>query len=50
MKEMTREEFFTHFTFLAADLVTELWEDGYDVEEAEEYLEWMREKTEIFVD
>ena len=50
MKEMTREEFFAYFTFLAADLVTELWEDGYDVEEAEEYLAWMEEKPEILVD
>jgi uncharacterized protein (DUF433 family) len=50
MKEMTREEFFASFPNLDADTVTEFWEDGYTVEEVEDYLSWLAEKFGFLVD
>ena len=46
----TREEFFAYFPNVSPALVEELWEDGYCLEEAEHYLEWLEEKTEVSVD
>jgi uncharacterized protein (DUF433 family) len=50
MKEITREEFFASFPNLDADTVTEFWEDGYTVEEVEDYLSWLAEKFGFLVD
>ena len=46
----TREEFFAYFPNVSPALVEELWEDGYCLEEAEHYLEWLEEKSQVSVD
>jgi len=41
--DMNQEAFFTALGYLDTEVIEEFWEDGYTVEEVQDYLAWREE-------